>query len=93
MPLGTSRPTDESDTITTDCAPAWATLPLNGSLEWWGHRLSAVRVFARHLHTIDPCHEVPPTLLWIGSCRPGKPLTVQHYLAQIDPRRPDRAHG
>ena len=71
MPLGTSRPTDESDTITTDCALAWASLPLNGSLEWWGHRLSAVRVFARHLHTIDPCHEVPPTLLWIGSCRPG----------------------
>jgi integrase len=53
-----------SDTITTDSALAWASLPPNGSSEWWGYRLSVVRVFARHLHAIDPRHEVPPTGLW-----------------------------
>lgn len=49
-----------SDTITTENAFAWATLPPNGGLSWWGQRLSVVRSFARHLHVIDPAHEVPP---------------------------------
>jgi integrase/recombinase XerD len=49
------------DTITTDMAFAWASLPRNGSPGWWAHRLSVVRAFARHLHAIDPTHEVPPT--------------------------------
>jgi len=49
------------DSITTDVAFAWASLPRNGSSGWWGHRLSVVRAFARHLHAIDPIHEVPPT--------------------------------
>ncbi|HZA79459.1 MAG TPA: tyrosine-type recombinase/integrase [Acidimicrobiales bacterium] len=48
------------DTITTENAFAWATQPANGSLSWWGQRLSVVRAFARHLHAIDPRHEVPP---------------------------------
>jgi hypothetical protein len=39
---------------------AWATLSPNGAPEWWGHRLSVVRTFARHLHAIDPAHQVPP---------------------------------
>lgn len=47
-------------TITADNAFAWATLPANGSSSWWGQRLSVVRAFARHLHAIDPAHEVPP---------------------------------
>ncbi len=55
---------NQSDTITTHSALAWASLPSNGSVEWWGYRLSAVRAFARHLHAIDPRHEVPPTGLW-----------------------------
>jgi integrase len=50
-----------ADTITTENAFAWASLPPNGSSSWWGHRLSVVRAFARHLHAIDPAHEVPPT--------------------------------
>ena len=50
-----------TDTITTDAALAWASLPPNGSSDWWGARLSVVRAFARHLHAIDPAHEVPPT--------------------------------
>ncbi len=49
-----------ADTITTDNALGWAMLPANGSASWWGQRLSVVRAFARHLHAIDPAHEVPP---------------------------------
>lgn len=49
------------DTITTDAAFVWASLPRNGSSGWWGHRLSVVRAFARHLHAIDATHDVPPT--------------------------------
>jgi integrase/recombinase XerD len=49
-----------AEVITTDNAFAWASLPANGSPEWWGYRLSVVRVFARHLHAVDPVHEVPP---------------------------------
>lgn len=50
-----------ADTITTHNALAWACQPPNGASSWWGLRLSAVRGFARHLHAIDPVHEVPPT--------------------------------
>jgi integrase len=50
-----------TDTITTKNAFAWASLPVNASSDWWGYRLSVVRAFARHLHAIDPVHDVPPT--------------------------------
>jgi integrase len=49
-----------AEAITTENAVAWASLPPNGSSSWWGQRLSVVRAFARHLHVIDPAHEVPP---------------------------------
>ena len=49
-----------ADTITTDNAFGWATLPASGSADWWGQRLSVVRVFARHVHAIDQRHQVPP---------------------------------
>ena len=65
----------QSDTITTDSALAWASLPRDGSSEWWGYRLSVVRAFARHLHAIDPRHEVPPTGLW-----PAKSHRATPYL-------------
>lgn len=65
----------QSGTITTDRALAWASLPPNGSSGWWGQRLSAVRAFARHLHAIDPRHEVPPTGLW-----PAKSHRATPYL-------------
>lgn len=55
-----------ADTITTDNAVAWATLPADGSASWWGQRLSVVRAFARHLHVINPAHEVPPAGLLPG---------------------------
>src|SRR5438477_12428418 len=51
---------NDATTVTTDVALAWATLPVKGSPAWWGQRLSVVRGFARHLHAIDPLHEVPP---------------------------------
>lgn len=65
----------DGDTITTDSALAWASLPPKGSTEWWSYRLSAVRGFARHLHAIDPRHEVPPKGLW-----PAKSHRATPYL-------------
>lgn len=47
-------------TIAIDAALSWATQPSDADPSWWAHRLSAVRGFARHLHAIDPVHEVPP---------------------------------
>jgi hypothetical protein len=49
------------DTITTEAAFAWASLPRNGSMAWWSHRLTVVRGFARHMNAIDASHQVPPT--------------------------------
>ncbi len=49
------------DTVTIDAAIAWAALPPNALSNWHAHRLSVVRCFARHLHVIDPAHQVPPT--------------------------------
>lgn len=63
----------EADTITTDAALAWATLPPNGASDWWGQRLSVVRTFARHLHAIDPAHEVPPVGLLPGRSHRATP--------------------
>lgn len=62
-----------TDTITIDAALAWATLPPHGSPDWWGYRLSAVRTFARHLHAIDPRHEVPPPGLLPARTRRATP--------------------
>jgi len=47
--------------LRTDTAFAWATLPTGTNPSGWAsQRLSAVRGFAAHLHTIDPATEVPP---------------------------------
>ena len=62
-----------ADTITTDAALAWATLPPNGKSDWWAQRLSVVRAFARHLHAIDPAHEVPPVGLLPGRSHRATP--------------------
>lgn len=52
--------TISAEVITTENAMGWACLPPNGASSWWGQRLSVVRAFARHLHAINPVHEVPP---------------------------------
>ena len=64
-----------ADTITTENAIAWATLPPNGASSWCGQRLSVVRAFARHLHAIDPVHEVPP-----GGLLPARSHRAVPYL-------------
>ncbi|MFI5091051.1 MAG: tyrosine-type recombinase/integrase [Terriglobales bacterium] len=47
------------ETITTEHALRWATLPAGGSDAWYALRLGAVRPFASYLHNIDSAHEVP----------------------------------
>ena len=64
---------NETDTITTDAALAWATRPPTGASTWWAQRLSVVRAFARHLHAIDPTHEVPPPGLLPGRSHRATP--------------------
>ncbi len=51
-----------AETITTEDALAWATLP-GGAPAWHAVRLSAVRGFASYLQAIDPACEVPPRIL------------------------------
>ncbi len=59
-----------ADTVTVAHALGWARLPAGGERIWWAYRLSAVRGFARYLHTLDPATEVPPTdLLPSRACR------------------------
>ena len=49
------------ETITTAASVDWATHPLRGTRpEYWCRRLEAVRLFARHMHALDPACEVPP---------------------------------
>jgi len=56
-----------AETITTELALTWATLPANTSTAWWSQRLSAARGFARHLSAIDPATEVPPGRLIVAA--------------------------
>jgi integrase len=48
--------------LTTELALAWATATPHGSTHcaYLGGRLTVVRVFARHLNTLDPASEIPP---------------------------------
>jgi integrase len=64
-----------ADTITIDGALSWATQPSDADSSWWARRLSVVRGFARHLHAIDPIHEVPPAALL-----PGRKSRATPYL-------------
>jgi integrase len=53
-----------TSTLTSDAALAWACLPARADVNWWAHRLSVIRVFAKYVHTLDPTSEVPaPDLL------------------------------
>ena len=52
-----------ASTVTIEHALAWATRPAGADPSYWSDRLSVARQFARHLQTIDPACEVPPTRL------------------------------
>lgn len=49
-----------AETVTTELALAWATLPAGGDRAWAAQRLSVVRGFAQHLVLVDERTEVPP---------------------------------
>jgi site-specific recombinase XerD len=55
-----------ADTITVEAAVAWARQPVGAAPIWWARRLSVVRCFARHLTTLDPACQVPPTDLLLA---------------------------
>ena len=61
------------DTVTTELALQWSTLPASRSRAWHAQRLSAVRGFARWLHTVDPQVQVPPAGLLPGRVRRAVP--------------------
>ena len=63
------------ETITTELAVRWATLPPATDSNWHAQRLSVVRGFAAHLHALDPAHEVPPPDLL-----PQRPRRAVPYL-------------
>jgi integrase/recombinase XerD len=52
----------QAEHITTDLVLAWAMRTPRGSSDevYWSRRLMVVRIFARHLQTLDPATEVPP---------------------------------
>ena len=51
-----------ADHLTTELALTWATQTPRASDDevYWSRRLMVVRIFARHLKTLDPATEVPP---------------------------------
>jgi len=46
--------------VRTETALAWATKPVGAAAIWTSRRLAEVRLFARHLRTLDGVSEVPP---------------------------------
>lgn len=59
-------------TVTTDLALAWAKQPEENPIQW-SERLKAVRGFARHLQSLDPSTEVPPTDVLLARRRRSTP--------------------
>jgi len=47
-------------TVTTDLAVEWATSTAGDHEAYQARRLDVVRIFARHLQSLDPAAEVPP---------------------------------
>jgi integrase/recombinase XerD len=69
--------------VTTELAVSWATRTRAGvNPAWWNHRLAVVRVFARHLSTLDPATEIPPAGLM--PCRYRRVTPYLFTLGQID---------
>ena len=59
--------------IRTETALAWATKPAGAAAIWTSRRLAEVRLFARHLQTLDPRTEVPPADLLPAQTRRATP--------------------
>jgi integrase len=60
--------------LRTETALAWATQPTGDQPSGWAtQRLSLVRGFATHLHTLDPATEVPAADLLAGRARRATP--------------------
>ena len=65
---------DRAEThVRTETALAWATLPAGAAAIWTSRRLAEVRLFARHLRTLDPRTEVPPADLLPAKMRRATP--------------------
>jgi integrase/recombinase XerD len=74
----------QTNTVTTEHAVAWATLPAGASAAWWANRLTVVRGFAAYLQTLDRVHEVPPArLLPTGSRRATPYLYSDEEIAAL----------
>jgi integrase/recombinase XerD len=69
-------------TVTVSAALAWATEPKDATPAHWSRRLGVVRVFARHLHTLDPRCEIPPADLLSGSSRRPTPYLPSNASCQ-----------
>ncbi|MGB8384930.1 MAG: tyrosine-type recombinase/integrase [Dermatophilaceae bacterium] len=65
------------DTVTTEVALRWATLPPGRSMAWYAQRLAVVRCFARWLQAIDPATVIPPTDL--PPCQRSRRITPYLY--------------
>lgn len=59
--------------VRTETALAWAILPAGAAAIWTSRRLGEVRLFARHLRTLDQTSEVPPTDLLPAQTRRATP--------------------
>ena len=75
------------DTVTTEVALRWATLPPGRSMAWYAQRLAVVRCFARWLQAIDPATVIPPTDL---AALPTLP--ADHAVPVLRQRRCGPAH-
>lgn len=80
--------------ITTDAAVAWAmNTPRSRDQVQWSHRLMVVRVFARHLATLDAATEIPPEDILPHHYRRIAPhvyssIEIDALLAATDTMRP-----
>ena len=59
--------------IRTETALTWATRPEDAAAIWTSRRLAEVRLFARHLRTLDEATEVPPDDLLPARARRATP--------------------
>ena len=65
--------------VRTETALAWADLPCGADVIWTSRRLADVRLFARHMQTLEPMTEVPPRDLLPAR---GRRATPYLYTAQ-----------